>query len=587
MVLLLVFVSMYVYGQELSAPASPRLTGAPVTVFRDVSAATPMCTANSIVALIADATEGRRASAVLGLDVPDGAGADVLRAAKAIAQQWNAGDHDGALAALAGVEASVPPSSIAFSIAWKDAVPSVIQNVAAADVRVGARDSVTKVMIDRDAYNGNLVAVLNIRKPSGLSWTVNLSTDGGATWSEKYAYGAIYTVNDMSLSILRGYAYVGFTRGSLQDQVLLYRFSTTTGSMTAWPSGDFFLTTATTVAPESFKQVSLTSNDAFSAFRNRLYVATISSAHTLRFFYYPVDSSSASGITTGVTSAAQGLSISYTQPLPFMWVSYVDTLGHVCIDSINSSTNYGRAYYYASAYGCGQTSISTHRDTIFCAFDCITSFTQTLYVVRYGAGSNWRYGAFADTSLGSEAPAATLAGDAGIAVAYRYYNPTRTIRVARRDYAFGNTWSSGVTVSDYEPYPSQPAIVHMGGKKYGVLYMSWQSPVVRGAYFDTYDFTPTGVEEAPVLPDRFALEQNYPNPFNPSTTIRYSLPVGAHVSLTVFDGLGRTVAELVNGEQAAGEHVARFDGSKISSGVYYYRMQSGGFSATRKLLIVK
>jgi plastocyanin len=72
----------------------------------------------------------------------------------------------------------------------------------------------------------------------------------------------------------------------------------------------------------------------------------------------------------------------------------------------------------------------------------------------------------------------------------------------------------------------------------------------------------------------FHLEQNFPNPFNPSTVIAYSLPTRASVSLTVYNTLGGMVAELSNGLQEAGHHHIAFDGSGLSSGVYFYRLQA-------------
>jgi hypothetical protein len=83
------------------------------------------------------------------------------------------------------------------------------------------------------------------------------------------------------------------------------------------------------------------------------------------------------------------------------------------------------------------------------------------------------------------------------------------------------------------------------------------------------------------------LMQNYPNPFNPSTTIRYGLPSRAHVTLTVFNTLGQRVAILQNGEQDAGYHEVHFDGSNLPSGVYFYRMQAGSYTETKKLLLVR
>jgi beta-glucanase (GH16 family) len=99
--------------------------------------------------------------------------------------------------------------------------------------------------------------------------------------------------------------------------------------------------------------------------------------------------------------------------------------------------------------------------------------------------------------------------------------------------------------------------------------------------------TGVGSADRADVPAAVMLEQNYPNPFNPSTTIRYGLPKGSHVTLTVFNTLGQQVATLENGEMEAGYHEVRIDGANLPSGVYFCRMQSGSFVETRKLLLLK
>jgi len=89
------------------------------------------------------------------------------------------------------------------------------------------------------------------------------------------------------------------------------------------------------------------------------------------------------------------------------------------------------------------------------------------------------------------------------------------------------------------------------------------------------------------VPETFSLSQNYPNPFNPSTTIRYGLPNRSHVTLTVFNTLGQQVAVIQNGEQEAGYHEVKFDGTGLSSGVYFYRMQAGSYVEARQLLLLR
>jgi hypothetical protein len=89
------------------------------------------------------------------------------------------------------------------------------------------------------------------------------------------------------------------------------------------------------------------------------------------------------------------------------------------------------------------------------------------------------------------------------------------------------------------------------------------------------------------LPDKYALHQNYPNPFNPSTQISYGLTKATHVSLKVFDLLGREVAILVDEIHPAGTHSATFDGSNFPSGIYFYHLQAGDFTMTKKMVLLK
>jgi hypothetical protein len=87
--------------------------------------------------------------------------------------------------------------------------------------------------------------------------------------------------------------------------------------------------------------------------------------------------------------------------------------------------------------------------------------------------------------------------------------------------------------------------------------------------------------------DGFALSQNYPNPFNPTTTINYTIPEAAFVTLKVYDLLGREVATLVNGVQSAGDQQVTFNASNLTSGVYMYVMESNGYRFTNKMMLMK
>jgi hypothetical protein len=91
----------------------------------------------------------------------------------------------------------------------------------------------------------------------------------------------------------------------------------------------------------------------------------------------------------------------------------------------------------------------------------------------------------------------------------------------------------------------------------------------------------------PAIPDGFSLSQNYPNPFNPGTTIEFALPRTQHASLKIFNAMGEEVATLVDEALAPGTYRSSWDGSGVASGMYFYRLQTGNFVQTRKLLLVK
>ncbi|HTX19881.1 MAG TPA: T9SS type A sorting domain-containing protein [Bacteroidota bacterium] len=98
----------------------------------------------------------------------------------------------------------------------------------------------------------------------------------------------------------------------------------------------------------------------------------------------------------------------------------------------------------------------------------------------------------------------------------------------------------------------------------------------------------TGVTNQAVnAPTDFVLNQNYPNPFNPSTTISFDLPVGSKVSLKIFNLLGQEVATLVSGEKEGGSYSVRWNASGMASGEYFYRLEAGGFTQVKKLMLLK
>ena len=85
----------------------------------------------------------------------------------------------------------------------------------------------------------------------------------------------------------------------------------------------------------------------------------------------------------------------------------------------------------------------------------------------------------------------------------------------------------------------------------------------------------------------YTLSQNFPNPFNPSTIIKFELPSAGLVQLKVYDILGKEVAELLNEYKPAGIHKVQFNGDRLSSGIYFYKIQTQDYPQTKKMILLK
>jgi V8-like Glu-specific endopeptidase len=105
-------------------------------------------------------------------------------------------------------------------------------------------------------------------------------------------------------------------------------------------------------------------------------------------------------------------------------------------------------------------------------------------------------------------------------------------------------------------------------------------------YDGSYSYS-NEVEVIILSPDNFTLFQNYPNPFNPSTTIKFTIPVDAQVQLNVYSTLGEKVAEIFNGNLTGGYHEMSFDAASLTSGIYFYRLESNEFVDSKKMMLLR
>jgi hypothetical protein len=152
-------------------------------------------------------------------------------------------------------------------------------------------------------------------------------------------------------------------------------------------------------------------------------------------------------------------------------------------------------------------------------------------------------------------------------------------------------FSSTTPDRDHSNYWAEPhATVSRDGKRM-IFGSNWSQDIANDSSVDAYvvDFSSLvkvnkGNEKNPV---GFQLDQNYPNPFNPTTVIGYRLAAGSHVTLKVIDVLGREVATLVSERQSEGSYSVTFQASNLPSGIYFYRLQTGSFTQTRKMILLR
>ncbi len=159
----------------------------------------------------------------------------------------------------------------------------------------------------------------------------------------------------------------------------------------------------------------------------------------------------------------------------------------------------------------------------------------------------------------------------------------------------GVTWTPNMRLSNsFDPHVGWPQQQKMGDYYHMVsdnagAHLAWAATFngEQDVYYGHITL-PVSVDGNPGgNPSRFWLAQNFPNPFNPSTTIQFSLPQSGHALLRVYNTLGKEVATFVSGNLNAGTHSVNWDASGVPSGVYFYRLQSGQFSQTKKLVLLR
>ncbi len=216
---------------------------------------------------------------------------------------------------------------------------------------------------------------------------------------------------------------------------------------------------------------------------------------------------------------------------------------------------------------------------------------ETLISEYYNGGSSyydWQRGNVSDGQGGCRTQSTYQTGSLNqIAPFLGLYDQTMKGTSIGFDGPLANPNAITVTINYDSSFITYDIVAGALNQYNSLTYQAYMQPVSRLI---------TGVHGAGAdIPKAFSLSQNFPNPFNPTTEITYQLPAASKVSLKVYDMLGREVAALVNQRQDAGTYSVTFDGSRLSSGVYFYRLvasgvgplSAGSYMATKKLVLLK
>ena len=441
---------------------------------------------------LAGLTEPQRDNAVIALELAGDAIVDTQTAAAEIATLWNSGAHEAAIAKLATLEKSGVP--LGLGIAWETPVaPGTLRGL---DVRLGATHSDAQTMtLDFDAQSGTLFSAVRWGSTTAIaSWTMNMSVDGGTTWSETYSYASSVGVIDLDMVVVDDYAYVAYVAGNAADEARLRRCLTSTGEL----DGDFGFQVIFDAGAESVEEVALASNA--DDYNNRIYYAVTQSDDVLRWAWDAADDGAT--FTEASPSGASpdfGLDMTWDHHRSacddYVFVSYAGSDGHVHVLGRGDSGVWTDWVVEASTGTFRRTAISAYEDSIICAFEYPYAYGAGIrYRISYDCGASWIPGSIAVpdgvTTFGYFEPDVDARDGNGTAIIYQAeageYDPMyyRT----RAGFAPG-AWSHPSMFNDYDIYTgSETALAHvpaLSGETFshGALYLSLD-PDHRTLYFD-------------------------------------------------------------------------------------------------------
>jgi len=448
------------------------------------SAASPQSTAD----LLRNLTPAERLNARLSLEGVDAMGEFERQQARQVEALWAEGRHDEAIAVLSQLEAG--GARLAAAIAWREPVASqpkgLFTDARIGGTRVGAQD----VALDFDWATGNLFAVVGWADGS----TVNMSTDGGLTWAERYVMSPPALVD---AAIVDQYLYLAFAY-TPSHEARMRRFFVADGEL----DSSYGTQSVANVDPNTILDVSLGTNADYT--NNRIYVAFIESNNAVRCYWdMASDGTTFTEVSPAGVSAASGLDSHWGEgtmgsPLVLLWFSYLGTDGSIHV--LGRATNGTWTYDTISPdlYSSTSTRISAHGNNVFVAYTVEgTNARAAGYHVSYDNGQTWNDGKAYDPPAGEpgcNGVDITARGGWGSAVVWNVEDAFDSVSLATREDYHQGGWNPPIDFNQFDAYSgAQSYIQYLGPlEAVGMVYLAGSSGATAIPYFDLVGLLPFG-----------------------------------------------------------------------------------------------
>jgi len=480
-----------------------------------------------------------------------------------VEQLWNGGEYDEALAQLGRLEVRV--GHVAVGNSWRRPVPTLETSLWGRDVRIGSRDSLLEVSFDFDPSSANLFVALRRAIPPHFS--VCMSTDSGATWSETFTWSGSAPTS-LDAAVLGNHLYVVYNSPEENaQQVRLRRLLCSNGKGDTFGIGGYWVAPCTLDAGDTMREVSIVSNPN----NVRLYVVSLISDGSVTVSSDDANAVSWTRQATGITSGARnGLDATDDgwSDRTMVFISYCDTS-----DTMRVYDEDGQRLAQPAGTG-SPTSIAAYLDTVICLYEDETSSPHRVRCAgSFDGGDTWALSTLSDSGVAADAPAVTMKGGHTFAAVYRRLSTAPELLFCER--VDSGPWSDPVSIAENAPSGSRPGIVCLAQGVYGVAYLADTSPVVRGAYFDRSDWV-YGIEET-MNDERVTMNAR-------ATIVRGVLMLGA------LDGRQNAAygAELldVSGRKVLGLRAGANDVSRLAPGVYFVHSTLGNRQSTMTKVVV-